>query len=107
MQLSIFEDKKETSSTTANSFETHRTELNGLNETSGISELWENKFEIEQRLTVKQPSHSLDPESYYYLLDYAGASGYVINITRTSKGIYCYELDFGNKKGVFYEEDLV
>ncbi|PMC36284.1 hypothetical protein CJ195_15870 [Bacillus sp. UMB0899] len=66
------------------------------------------KYKIDTRVTVKKPdiNINLDLEDYYYLKDFAGENGYVADITITLSRRVCYQVQFANKIGVFYEEDL-
>ncbi|MDX8367140.1 hypothetical protein [Cytobacillus sp. IB215665] len=65
----------------------------------------EPRFSLNQQVEVNTPKkQSTDIEDYYYLSEYAGKKGVIVKVNSGEKT--SYTVDFGNKEGLFYGDDL-
>lgn len=63
-------------------------------------------YDVDQRVFVLPLNKvEMDIEDYYYLKDFENKRGFVARVHNDNKRL-CYTVEFGNKQGVFYHEDL-
>jgi hypothetical protein len=65
------------------------------------------KFHIGDRVRVKKlQQNDGDPETSYYVESFAGKTGQLFDVTRTSRGVPNFHVNFGKDIGVFYENEI-
>lgn len=65
------------------------------------------KFHIGDQVRVKKTIFKNDPESDWYVNEkFIGKVGQLFDVTRSSKGVPSFHVNFGNEIGIFHEDEI-